>query len=120
MKMGSNKAFHHYGAQGAPSVSPDVGAANMNKFIKGFLLGSAITLIITSVITYRYGEWGKKVGRLNGIKEGNIAVIDALSRHFPQHTFVDGEPPQIFGLKQFGIWVVESNGVTTLEIRNGE
>ena len=25
MKMGSNKAFHHYGAQGAPRVNADVG-----------------------------------------------------------------------------------------------
>ena len=24
MKMGSNKAFHHYGAQGAPRVNADV------------------------------------------------------------------------------------------------
>ena len=28
MKMGSNKAFHHYGAQGAPRVNADVGSEN--------------------------------------------------------------------------------------------
>ena len=29
MKMGSNKAFHHYGAQGAPRVNADVGSEYM-------------------------------------------------------------------------------------------
>ena len=28
MKMGSNKAFHHYGAQSAPRVNADVGLRN--------------------------------------------------------------------------------------------
>ena len=27
-KIGSNKAFHHYGAQGAPRVNADVGSEN--------------------------------------------------------------------------------------------
>ena len=92
----------------------------MKTLIKGFLLGSVITLIIAGVIIFRYGEWCKKVGRLSGYKDGNIAVIDALARHFPQHIFRDGEPAQIFGQKQYGVWVVESNGVTTIEIRNEE
>ena len=92
----------------------------MKTLIKGFLLGSAITLIIAGAFTFKYGEWCKKIGRLSGYKDGNIAVIDALARHFPQHIFRDGEPAQIFGQKQYGVWVVESNGVTTIEIRNEE
>ena len=28
-KIGSNKAFHHYGAQGAPRVNADVGPGNI-------------------------------------------------------------------------------------------
>ena len=92
----------------------------MKTHIKGFLLGSVITLIIAGTATLSYGEWCKKVGRLAGYKDGNIAVIEALARHFPQHTFKDGEPAQIFGQKHYGIWAVESNGVTTIEIRNEE
>lgn len=92
----------------------------MKTLIKGFLLGAAITLIIAYIATRRYGEWCKKVGRQNGYKDGNIAVIDALARHFPQHTFIDDEPPQIFGQKYYGIWAIQSNGVKTIEIRNEE
>ena len=33
MKMGSNKAFHHYGAQSAPRVNADVRDKSMNKEI---------------------------------------------------------------------------------------
>ena len=69
MKMKSNKAFHPYGAQGAPRVNADVGSGN--------ILATARTMEPPPPTTQRSRTTRKRFGRAkpgtadeNGIQQG--------------------------------------------------
>ncbi len=90
----------------------------MKPMWKGFLLGVAITAIVAIVALFRYGAWREKIGRLQGDKEGMIRVVDFLAGHFPKP---DGRPideGHQFSFKWYDIVVVETNGVSSLQVRN--
>lgn len=87
---------------------------------KGFLIGCMVALVIAGVAARRYGEWKGKIGWYRGFFDGNVAVINELARHFPRHSPGNTDALPIFGTKYYVIWLTESNGVRTLEIKNEE
>ena len=77
-----------------------------------------ITFVIMLISNHYYGKWKMKLGRLQGVKDGHMAVINALAQHFPPPINYQAEDKMIFGTKMFGVWMFESNGVRTLKIKN--
>jgi hypothetical protein len=90
----------------------------MKEMWRGILIGLAVAAIVGAILVPRYGAWRQKLGHLQGKKEGMIDVIDFLARYFPKP---DGRPveagPQI-GLKWYTVNVIETNGITTLQVNN--
>jgi len=85
---------------------------------KGIAIGLALAAIVGALLIPRYGAWRQKLGHLDGKKEGMIEVIDFLARHFPKP---DGRPVEAghqIGLKWYTVNVVETNGITTLQVKN--
>jgi hypothetical protein len=90
----------------------------MKMMWKGIAVGLALVVALGLLLIPRYGAWRQKVGHLGGKKEGMIEVIDFLARHFPSP---DGRPVEAghqMGVKWYTVNVIETNGVTTLQVKN--
>ena len=90
----------------------------MKQIWKGIAIGLAIAAMLAAVAIPKYGAWRQKIGCLGGEKNGRISVIDFLAKHFPEP---DGRPVESghhFGLKWYTINVIETNGITTIQVKN--
>ena len=101
MKMESNKAFHPYGAQGAPRVNADVGHRNMKPYFAIAVLIASIAYgetIPTQQITNKYltmtapATWTLEIV---GGKEGEMQMsLRIPSRFVPIFAYWDGLDPR--------------------------
>ena len=90
----------------------------MKQMWKGIAIGFALAATLAALFVPRYGAWRQKIGQLAGKKEGMIEVIDFLARFFPKP---DGRPIEAgrqIGLKWYNVKVIETNGITTLQVNN--
>ncbi len=90
----------------------------MNQTWKGIAIGLAIAAVAGVLIVPRYGAWREKIGRLDGRKEGMITVIEFLADHFPKPDGRPIAPGHHLGLKWYTINVIQTNGITTLQVKN--
>ena len=90
----------------------------MKPFTKGLLLGIAISGVVTVLLAGPYGRFYRKIGKIAGSKEGMIETIDFLARSFPKPTHDVMAGTNHIGLKWYGIWVYETNGIKTLAVKN--
>jgi hypothetical protein len=90
----------------------------MKPFTKGLLLGFTISGLVVLLVAGPYGEFYRRIGMNAGLKEGKIETIDFLAQYFPKpsHSIMAGT--NHFGLKWYGLWIYETNGITTLAVKN--
>jgi len=88
----------------------------MNRIWTGIFIGLLISAGLAAVAVPRYGDWRQKIGHLQGEKVGTIAVVDFLAKHFPEPDGRPVEPGRHFGLKWYGIDVIQTNGITSLQV----
>lgn len=85
---------------------------------KGFMLGFLVASCLCGMLGVLYANWQRKIGILQGHKEGNIEIIDFLAKHFPEPNGEIVLPGHFFGLKWYGVSVIETNGIKTIRVKN--
>jgi len=91
---------------------------NTKKTILVFLVGAVAASAVWVSLGLYSAKHNRKLGFLHGQKEGKISVINFLAKHFPKPDGSPVEPGHHFGLKWYGINVIETNGIKTLRVKN--
>ena len=91
---------------------------NIKRSILIFLAGAVAASVAWIFLGLHSAKANRKLGFLHGQKEGQISVINFLAEHFPKPDGSPVEPGHHFGLKWYGVNVIETNGIKTLQVKN--